>query len=318
MRHRYSTEPGEAVRNRTYIRRIAAVVFVLLFASAGAIFLLTSHAAPTGNAMEPAVSETCDPGVNAAEYWIMDGHKYHALHAAQLLHGAIKSANLFYTVGGSTSPSSPLAHSQILADYTSYAQFSRDIANNAIDPTVHWVMYENEGWSATPADEQLQPLIYEQKFAQLAHANGFKVILAPAQDLVPGFNQIAFADGTTYAQAFVSYFAPVTARYADIWLVQAQPYEATSFRFTNSYFNLLQSAALAARSMNSHTLLFAGLSGADTTSTSNLYQDWVATRSLVAGYWLTLSPQQMAVADQFFKQLPPYAGSSGHTCTPVR
>ncbi len=49
-------------------------------------------------------------------------------------------------------------------------------------------MYDPENWSATPVNEQQDPVKYMTLFGQLAHANGLKVIQAPALDLgtVPG------------------------------------------------------------------------------------------------------------------------------------
>ena len=51
-----------------------------------------------------------------------------------------------------------------------------------------WVMYNPESWAATPVNEQQDPVESLTLFGQLAHANGLKVIQAPALDLawVPG------------------------------------------------------------------------------------------------------------------------------------
>jgi len=72
--------------------------------------------------------------------------------------------------------------------YTSYAQFQSDLTSGAITYPYKWVMYDPENWSATPLNEQQDPVKYMTLFGQLAHANGLKVIQAPALDLatVPG------------------------------------------------------------------------------------------------------------------------------------
>jgi hypothetical protein len=67
--------------------------------------------------------------------------------------------------------------------YTSYAQFASDIKGGAISYPYKWVMYDPENWSATPVNEQQDPVKYMTAFGQLAHANGLKVIQAPALDL---------------------------------------------------------------------------------------------------------------------------------------
>src|SRR4029077_3883837 len=123
--------------------------------------------------------------------WVMTGWNIHQL---DLLTPAIAS-HFFNTTGsygtGPSAATSPVsdgfATSGVLA-YTSYAQFAADIASHAIAPTYSWVMYDSEYWSATPLNEQQNPALYMQKFGQLAHANGLKVIEAPGRDLglVPG------------------------------------------------------------------------------------------------------------------------------------
>lgn len=281
--------------------------------------MLTSHAAPTGSATVPAVSLSCDPGVNAAEYWIMDSSQYHELQAQPALPHVVKNANLFYAASGGTA-ANPVDGSQTLATYSSYAAFSHDVDHGAIRPTVHWVMYDFERWSATPGNEQQQPLLYEQKFATLAHMHGYKVILAPSQDLLPGFNKLAFQYGTSYAQAFITYFASTTAKNADIWVIQAQPYEVSDYRASNAYANLVIGSAAAAHAVNPKVVLFSGLSTDQMTSANELYEDWNSVRSTVAGFWFEHAQNQQAgtstaLAGQFFSMLPPAVGSHGKTCS---
>jgi hypothetical protein len=212
---------------RVRVRHVTVLVFVLLFGAAGVVFLFSSHAQPNRMAVTPAVSMSCNPGVNAADYWIFSNTMYSTLRASQAaaLTRGVKAANLFYGEDDGSANANPVAGSQTLGIYTSFARFSSDISHKSLQRSIHWVMYDAERWNATPDNEQQQPLLFEQQFAALAHAHGYKVILAPAQGLLPGFSQTAFLDGTTYSQAFVSYFAPVTAKYADIWVVQAQPYD---------------------------------------------------------------------------------------------
>ncbi len=76
----------------------------------------------------------------------------------------------------------PLRTTPVLS-YTSYAQFASDISSGAITYPYKWVMYDPENWAATPVNEQQDPVKYMTLFGQLAHANGLKVIQAPALDL---------------------------------------------------------------------------------------------------------------------------------------
>ena len=63
--------------------------------------------------------------------------------------------------------------------YTSYAQFQSDLSSGAISYPYKWVMYDPENWTATPVNEQQDPVRYMTLFGQLAHAHGLKVIQAP-------------------------------------------------------------------------------------------------------------------------------------------
>ena len=125
---------------------------------------------------------TCHAGVSGAENWIMGSGELSAAQSAgaSSVRYAVSSAHLFVLLlRGQTS-----AAGQEVADFRSYAEFKKMIKQRAIPAGVRWVMYDNEQWSLTPADEQADPVRYEQLFGQLAHRHGYRVILAPAQDLV--------------------------------------------------------------------------------------------------------------------------------------
>ena len=91
----------------------------------------------------------------------------------------------------------------VAVNYTSYAQFSSDISSGAIQYPYKWVMYDPEDWSQTPVNEQQDPVKYMKLFGQLAHANGLKVVEAPAMDLcsVTGTNYPRLS-GQTCSQWF--------------------------------------------------------------------------------------------------------------------
>lgn len=123
--------------------------------------------------------------------WMMTGWNIHQLYQMDP-----STTNHFFNTPssyatGPNSSSSPVADAFTATGvlvYDSYAQFAADIANHAIAPSYQWVMYDPEMWALTPVNEQQDPVTYLQKFGQLAHANGLKVIEAPARDLglVPG------------------------------------------------------------------------------------------------------------------------------------
>jgi hypothetical protein len=107
-------------------------------------------------------------------------------------------------------------------NYTSYAQFSSDIASGAITYPYKWVMYDPEDWAQTPVNEQHDPVKYMKLFGQLAHAHGLKVVEAPAMDVcsVTGTNYPRLS-GETCSQWFSRVnIAGAAATDADLYVLQ--------------------------------------------------------------------------------------------------
>jgi hypothetical protein len=88
----------------------------------------------------------------------------------------------------------------------------------SLPPTVKAVMYDNESWEFTPADEQADPVTYEQRAIAFAHAHRLKIFLTPAFDLGP----------TAYAAAVAG------AKGADMFNIQEQKdeFDLGTFRST--------------------------------------------------------------------------------------
>jgi hypothetical protein len=152
--------------------------------SAGAAVALTAGLAAATLGLAPASAAT-------TSNWVMTGWNIHLLNqlSPTVASHFFNTSSSFAT--GPLAAISPVsdgfATSSVLV-YNSYAQFASDIASHAIAPSYTWVMYDPEYWAATPLNEQQNPALYMQQFGQLAHANGLKVIEAPARDLamVPG------------------------------------------------------------------------------------------------------------------------------------
>jgi hypothetical protein len=209
-----------------------------------------------------------------------------------------------------------------VADFRSYAEFKKMVRKDAIPAGIRWVMYDNERWSLTPADEQADPVRYERLFAELAHRHGYKVILAPAQDLVPGYDRSAFRSGRSIWQSYLSMgLAAASARYGDIYEIQAQPYEMSVFRPQHAYARFVAAAVAQARAANPGIVIYAGLSTQRVASAGQLLDDFMATRDLVDGYWLNIpqhdKPGPPALADQFFRDLPASASADAAACGPT-
>jgi hypothetical protein len=243
----------------------------------------------------------------------MNSHELSALQAADA--GAasygLKPANLFVLEPPGTH--SPVG--QTVAYFKSYAAFRRAISQRTIAAGTHWVAYDNEAWQGTPQREQRSPIRYEALFAKLAHSHGYKVILMPAQDLVPGFSS-----GSNVWQQYLSLgLASTSGRLADIYEIQAQPYELAAFRQAGDFKDFVQQAAAQARAANPNVVVFAGLSTKRVSAPGNLAQDFAATRGLVSGYWLNIpraskSAAGTAMAGAFLRTIPAAADSAAKTC----
>ena len=268
-------------------------------------------------ATAPTSAGSCHAGVSGAENWIMGSGELSAAQAAgaSSVRYAVGSAHLFVLLlRGQTSTAG-----QEVADFRSYAELKKMIRQGTIPPGIRWVMYDNEQWSLTPADEQADPVRYEQLFARLAHRQGYKVILAPAQDLVPGFDKNSFRAGQAVWPSYLSMgLAAASARAADIYEIQAQPYEMSVYRSQHAYADFVAAAAAQARAANPGVVIYAGLSTQRVSSAAQLLQDYEATRHLVNGYWLNIprhdQPGPPGLADQFLRTIPASASASAATC----
>ena len=289
-------------------------------AAAGSAVLLATLATAcsgTGSQPAPAPARSCQAGVSGAENWIMGSGELSAAQSvsASSVRYAVGSAHLFVLLlRGQTSTAG-----QEVADFRSYAELKKMIMQGAIPASIHWVMYDNEQWSLTPAGEQADPVRYEQLFARLAHRQGYKVILAPAQDLVPGFDKNSFRSGKAVWPSYLSMgLATASARAADIYEIQAQPYEMTVYRPRHAYASFVAAAAAQAHAANPGVVIYAGLSTQRVNSAAQLLQDYEATRDLVDGYWLNIprhdQPSPPVLADQFLRTIPASASASAATC----
>jgi hypothetical protein len=296
----------------THVRRslAAAVSAVLIWA------LATSCSGAGG----PSAS-TCHPGVSGTENWIMGGGELSAALSASpsSVHHAVSPAHLLVLeLNGKTSSAG-----QVVADFRSYAEFENAIGQGTIPAGVRWVMYDNERWPLTPVGEQADPVRYEQLFAELAHRHGYKVILAPAQDLVLGYDRNGSHNGWPPWQSYLSTgLAATSARYADIYEIQAQRYEMSAYRSQHAYASFVAAAAARARAANPKIVIYAGLSTQRVSSAAQLLQDYLATNNLVNGYWLNIphdnQPGPVALADQFLRSIPVSASASATACNGTR
>jgi hypothetical protein len=276
-----------------------------------------ASSAMTGPATTPAAAGSCHAGVSGAENWIMGSGELSAAESAGApsVRYAVSRAHLFVLL---LRGQSSTAGEQV-ADFRSYAEFRKMLRQGSIPAGIRWVMYDNEQWSLTPAAEQADPVRYERLFAGLAHQQGYRVILAPAQDLVPGFDKNSFRAGQAVWKSYLAMgLASASARVADVYEIQAQPYELGVYRSQHAYASFVLAAAAQARAANPAVAIYAGLSTQRVSDAAQLLQDYLATRGVVDGYWLNIprhdQPGPPALADQFLRALPAAASARAAGC----
>jgi hypothetical protein len=276
-----------------------------------------SSSALTAPATTPAAAGSCHAGVSGAENWIMGSGELSAAESAGApsVRYAVSRAHLFVLL---LRGQSSTAGEQV-ADFRSYAEFRKMLRQGSIPAGIRWVMYDNEQWSLTPAAEQADPVRYERLFAGLAHQQGYRVILAPAQDLVPGFDKNSFRAGQAVWKSYLAMgLASASARVADVYEIQAQPYELGVYRSQHAYASFVLAAAAQARAANPAVAIYAGLSTQRVSDAAQLLQDYLATRGVVDGYWLNIprhdQPGPPALADQFLRALPAAASARAVGC----
>jgi hypothetical protein len=292
-----------------------------ILAAATLVSAVATACSGTGSQLAPvrtsAPASSCHPGVSSAENWIINSGELSAawsISPSSVGHAVNPTHLLVLLLPGQTSSSG-----QEVEDFRSYAEFKEAIGAGGIPAGVHWVMYDNEKWSLTPLGEQADPVRYEQLFATLAHRHGYKVILAPAQDLVLVYDRNGFRNGWPPWQSYLSMgLATASARYGDIYEIQAQRYEMGVYRSQHAYASFVAAAAARARVANPSIVIYAGLSTQRASSAAQLLQDYLATRDLVDGYWLNIpyhnQPGPVALADQFLRSIPDSASASATAC----
>ena len=169
--------------------------------------------------------------------------------------------------------------------YPSVSELRTALADNTLPAGTRAVLYDPEAWSYTPATEQRDPVQAATRAAELAHAHGLKIIIAPALNLT------TVLDPRSSAPRWRTFLdlrlAGPMARIADTVDLQAQSLE----RDTGTYAAFVRQAAEQARASNPNVTLLAGLStnppGTEVDS-QQLTSAIAASRADVNGYWLNI------------------------------
>ena len=168
--------------------------------------------------------------------------------------------------------------------WSSYTSFAQSVARGSIPAGVTAVMYDPEGWAATPPWERRDPARSMKAFAQLAHRHGYLVILTPHPNLTTESGAACGRrNDETMEDAYLRCRIPAIAgRYADVLDVQAQYLETDPAR----YARVVQAAAYQARTANPDVVVVSQLSTTFTADPLALYRAWSAVRTMVDGTYM--------------------------------
>ena len=159
--------------------------------------------------------------------------------------------------------------------WASERQFEHDLGEGAIDPSVRYVMYDPEWWTATPPAEQRHPVTAMQAFADAARSAGYGVIITPHPSLV----EVPGADCTRGATETME------AAYLRCGIeIQGQLLEADPA----IYRSFVESETAQARRANPDVVVLAGLSTRFATGPDTLLNAWDSVTDIVDGHYMAV------------------------------
>jgi hypothetical protein len=186
----------------------------------------------------------------------------------------------------------------------SCARFADDVEAGAIPDDVRVAMYDPEGWERTPMDERLDPIGSIERFATLARANGYEVMITPHANLVsvPDSPHAPKADESREAAYLRSGIVEAAAANADAVETQAQKLQNDP----EAYRAFVARTTQRARSANPDVQMLSGLSthpGYPATA-EMLTAAWRSVRDVVDGHYLSLAKLRLVdVATDFLRAL---------------
>jgi hypothetical protein len=207
--------------------------------------------------------------------------------------------------------------------FDSFGAMQAAISNSTLEPGVRYVLYDNEDWAATPADEKAAPFAFAARALALANAHGLQVIFTPAANLTPllnhaytASNQLGPSQGK-FSGYLALNMAGQAAAASDVVEIQGQQAEDEP-----GFSSFVSQAAAQARAAAPTHLVLLGITtsipGKGPVSAATLASVVSATSSLVDGYWLNIPGQSaqcpacgQADAGPAVSFLESYASASG-------
>jgi hypothetical protein len=213
-------------------------------------------------AIAPAAHVTYVPA--AHKLWLGKTHDL-------LMFGGRTEDFTWVSCGISAGPCSRGSRGQILT-FTSYWALGRAIASGRLRRG-RTILFDQEGWGATPTREHAHPDRYLRLAALLAHAHGITIIETP---YVKGAGPLITED-------------VAAARYADVVDIQSQRYVAHPDLFAT----FVSQDIAAMRAVSPSVKILAGLApdaGGTPVTAGQMYRSYASVYSEVGGYWLNAAP----------------------------
>lgn len=207
---------------------------------------------------------------SSGRYWIIETQALNELVVDSSARNALANDTIFVP-GNSFKqlvPQTMGLHLVKTESFTSEASLASALSDKVITTGTKAILYDNEDWTLTPVDEQLNPLQYYQKAASLVHAAGYIFIGTPVSK--------------TDTQIDVQ-----IAPYVDVLDIQSQYDQSVATVYASHVLPI----AKAARHANSKLIILAGLStnpSAGIPTYQELVNDASAVNSIVQGYWLNI------------------------------
>jgi len=197
--------------------------------------------------------------------------------------------------------------------FASYAELARQFAAGQIPVSVRAIVYDNEHWSFTPAQEQQDFPSFAKEAASLVHLHHMILLSAPAVDLTQVLDPSFL--GNRNDRFLALDLIGAAAAFSDGLDIQAQGSEADPVE----YADFVASAVDQAKRANPTVVILSGLStnpSGQQVTAGQLFAAYQATRSLVDGYWLNIpsseggycprcGPARPGVAIDFLREIHP-------------
>jgi hypothetical protein len=160
-----------------------------------------------------------------------------------------------YEILGPGQPPLPGVDATPVVTFPAVAQLSDALASRQLPAGTRAVLYDPEAWPFTPPDEQRDPVRAAARAAELAHAHGLQLIVAPALNLTSAMAP-ASGPGPRWQRFLDLRLAAEIATVADVIELQAQSLE----RDAATYATFVRRAAAQARAARPGVTVLAGLS----------------------------------------------------------